>query len=138
MDAAPPGFGCVTATSVPAPGFADPDLFAWLEAAGAGDLDALPFGLIAMAPDGKVDHYNAWEATHTGLSRAHVTGRHFFTAVGRCFDAELVGQRFATEPDLDDILVYVIAFKLMLRNVRLRLLRRAGGRRMYLAIQTRG
>jgi photoactive yellow protein len=79
------------------PGFDAVDLFSWLEAAASRDLNALPFGLIAMAHDGIVEHYNTAEGKLSGLTPERVVGRHFFTSVAPCTDNLMIAHRFATE-----------------------------------------
>ena len=71
-----------------------PDLMNWLEAATPEELDALPFGLIAMAMDGTVEHYNATEAKSAGLRPERVLGRNFFTSVGPCTDNFMIAHRY--------------------------------------------
>lgn len=117
--------------------FAAPDLFGWLEAATPEELDALPFGLITMMLDGTVAHYNAVEAKLAGLRPERVVGRNFFTSVAPCTDNFMIAHRYRSECELDVVIDYVFAFRLMLRKVRLRLMKRPDGRHMYLALQAR-
>jgi photoactive yellow protein len=117
--------------------FNAPDLFAWLEAAAAHDLDTLPFGLVAMAHDGTVEDYNRAEAELTGLTPERVIGRNFFTSVAPCTNNFMVAHRFEAEPEIDASIDYVFTFKLAPMKVRLRLLKRLGSRRMYLAVKKR-
>ena len=77
------------------------DLFNWLEGASPADLDLLTFGVVAMAPDGKVEHYNLAEAKISGLTPERVVGRHFFTAVAPCTNNFMVAHRFETEPEIE-------------------------------------
>jgi len=125
-----------TATAVPAE-FTSPDLFAWLEQASACDLDALPFGLITMDPDGIVTHYNLAESAASGLAPQRVVGRHFFTQVGPCTNNAMVADRFILEPALDAVINYSFTFRMVPRLVKLRLMRQPDGKRMYLALINR-
>jgi photoactive yellow protein len=118
-------------------GFNAPGLFDWLEAAAPIDLDALHFGLIAMAQDGTVEHYNAWEGQLSGLTPERVVGRQFFTSVAPCTNNFMVAHRFETEPEIDDEIDYVFTFRLAPTRVHLRLLKRPGSRRMYMAVEHR-
>ncbi len=117
------------------PDFRSPDLFDWLEAAGAHAVDGLPFGVIAMALDGRVELYNATEAKMANLPRERVVGRHFFTAVAPCTNNFMIAHRFETEAGIDATIDYTFTFRVTPQAVRLRLLKRPGGRRMYLAVQ---
>lgn len=47
-------------------------------------IDALPFGLIRLAPDGTVTAYNAAESAASGLAGTDVLGRNFFRDVAPC------------------------------------------------------
>jgi photoactive yellow protein len=118
--------------------FTMPRLFEWLEGATAAELDALPFGLIAMAPNGMVEHYNLTEARMAGLTPARIVGRHFFTSVAICTNNFMVAHRFEEEPAIDALIDYVFTFVMAPRRVRLRLLKQPSGRQIYLAIEPRG
>ncbi len=113
------------------------DLFNWLEGASPTDLDLLTFGVVAMAPDCNVEHYNLAEAKISGLTPERVVGRHFFTAVAPCTNNFMVAHRFETEAEIDSTIDYVFTFRLAPTKVRLRLMKRPGGRRMYLGIERR-
>ena len=56
-----------TVTAVPT-SLDAPDLLQWLEAVLPEDLDELPFGIIAMAPDCTVQRYNLAESRLSGLT----------------------------------------------------------------------
>lgn len=116
------------------PAFDDADLFHWLIEAEPGQLDRLPFGVISMAVGGIVEHYNLAESRYAGLTPARVIGRNFFTSVGSCTNNFMVAERYATEPDLDATIDYVFTFRIAPQRVRLRMLRRAGAGRMFLAV----
>jgi photoactive yellow protein len=123
--------------SAAATSFAAPDLLQWLELATHADLDALPFGLIAMALDGTVEHYNTAEAKLARLIPEQVVGRNFFTSVAPCTNNFMVARRFEAEPAIDDVVHYVFTFRFAPLKVRLRLLKQPGARRMYLAVEMR-
>ena len=114
-----------------------PNLYDWLAAASDADLDALPFGVVGMAQDGTVEQYNRFEANMASLIPARVIGRHFFTAVAPCTNNFMVAHRFETESEIDDIVDYVFTFKLKPIKVRLRLMKRLDGGRIYLAVAPR-
>lgn len=115
----------------------DPDLFDWLETAAPAAIDALPFGVITLSADGRVVHYGATESRLSGLSQDRVLGRDFFDTVAPCMNNFMVAHRYATEPDLDAVVDYVLTLRMAPRKVKLRLLRRADRPRMYLAIERR-
>ena len=118
-------------------GFSDAGLLDWLEQASADDLDILPFGLIAMSNDGTVEQYNIVEGQMAGLAPKRVIGRNFFTSVAPCTNNFMVAHRFLTEPELNTVIDYVFTFKLAPQTVRLRLMKRLGGKLIYLAVERR-
>jgi photoactive yellow protein len=64
-------------------------------------IDTLPFGLIGVDADGRIDQYNAYESRLSRLSKDRVLGRNFFTEVAPCTAVkEFQGrfERFAAEP----------------------------------------
>ncbi len=115
--------------------FTDPDLLEQLKAADDAFFDALPFGVVAMAEDGKVTSYNRSESKLSGLTPANVVGRHFFSGVAPCMNNFMVAHRFETEPALDDVIDYVFTLRMQPTAVRLRLLKQPDGRRMYLVVE---
>jgi photoactive yellow protein len=115
--------------------FAQPGLLNSLETADAATLDALPFGVVAMAPNGKVISYNIAESRLSGLTPANVVGRHFFSAVAPCTNNFMVAHRFETEAAIDDIIDYVFTLRMQPTRVRLRLLKEAGRSHMFLVVE---
>ncbi len=79
-----------------------------LNAATRETLDALPFGVIGFAADGRVTVYNAFESAGAGLRAANVLGRHLFDEVAPCMNNFMVAQRFEDEATLDATLPYVL------------------------------
>lgn len=118
-------------------GFTMPGLFAWLEAASAGELDGLRFGVIAMADDATVEQYNSAESNISALTPERVIGRNFFTSVAPCTNNFMVAHRFTSEAELDVMIDYVFTYRIAPLSVRLRLLKQPGARRMYLAVEKR-
>jgi photoactive yellow protein len=113
------------------------DLLQWLEAASPDDLDELAFGVIAMAPDGTVQRYNLAESRLSGLTPARVIGRNMFTSVATCINNAMVGGRFESDREIDDVIDYVFTFRMAPVKVRLRLMKHPRARFMYLAIEPR-
>lgn len=112
-----------------------PDLIDALESLDADGLDALEFGVVAMAPDGFVVGYNDAESALSGLAKDRVIGRHFFSAVAPCTNNFMVSHCYETETDLDRIIDYVFTLRMKPRKVKLRMLKRVGARSMYLAVR---
>ena len=106
-----------------------------LESMNASERDALPFGVVGFAADTVVQVYNATEARMAGLDPAAVIGVPFFDAVGQCMNNFMVAQRFEDEPDIDDIIPYVLTLRMRPTRVRLRMLATAGIPRRYILIE---
>lgn len=98
-------------------------------------LDAQPFGVIGLDPEGIVQFYSAAESRMAGLSAERVVGRHFFTAVAPCMNNFMVAQRFEDEAELDETVDYVLTLRMRPTRVKLRLLKSAGVSRRYVLIQ---
>lgn len=117
--------------------FTDPGLFDWLERATVIELDALPYGVIAMSLDGTVEAYNLAESKLAGLSPERVIGKNFFSNVAPCTNNFMVAHRFQTEADLDAVIDYVLTLRMTPKKVHMRMLRRHDASRMFLVIQRR-
>lgn len=99
------------------------------------DRDALPFGVVGFESDTIVRSYNATEARMAGLDPATVIGVPFFDAVAQCMNNFLVAQRFEDEPEIDDIIPYVLTLRMRPTKVRLRLLAAPHMPRRYILIE---
>jgi photoactive yellow protein len=117
--------------------FAQPGLFESLSEANSAVLDAVPFGVVGMNPDGTVSSYNLFESELAGLEPTTVIGRHFFSQVAPCTNNFMVAGRFETEAAVDDIIDYVFTLRMQPTKVRLRLLKKADQSRMFLAVERR-
>lgn len=106
-----------------------------LDGMGKAARDALPFGVIGFEADTIAQVYNATEARMSGLDPATVMGVPFFEAIGQCMNNFMVAQRFEDEPELDDIVPYVLTLRMRPTKVRLRLLASADVARRYLLIE---
>jgi len=65
-----------------------------LSALTAADIDALPFGYIALAPDGTVRKYNRYEADLARRDPQEVLGRNFFRDIAPCTQVREFEGRF--------------------------------------------
>ncbi|PTM47453.1 photoactive yellow protein [Sphingomonas aerolata] len=99
------------------------------------DHDTLPFGVVGFNADTLVQVYNATEARMSGLDPATVMGVPFFDAVAQCMNNFMVAQRFEDEPEIDDIVPYVLTLRMRPTRVRLRLLAAPGIARRYILIE---
>lgn len=106
-----------------------------LETMGEHGRDTLPFGAVGFAADTIVQTYNAAEARMAGLDRASVIGVPFFDAIAQCMNNFMVAQRFEDEPEIDEIVPYVLTLRMRPTRVRLRLLATAEMSRRYILIE---
>lgn len=106
-----------------------------LEAMSAEDCDQLPFGVVGIDRDGTTRLYNRTEATMAGLDRDSVIGTGFFETVAQCMNNFMVAQRFEDEPDLDEIIPYVLTLRMRPTRVRLRLIARDGAALRFILIE---
>lgn len=90
------------------------------------DRDGLPFGVVGLDKQGLVAIYNATEAQLAGLDVAAVIGVSFFDAIAQCMNNFMVSQRFEDEPELDEIIPYVLTLRMRPTRVRLRLIAAPG------------
>lgn len=106
-----------------------------LDAMSEQERDALPYGVVGFVADTIVQTYNATEARLSGLDPATVIGVPFFEAVAQCMNNFMVAQRFEDEPELDDIVPYVLTLRMRPTKVRLRLLATVEILRRYVLIE---
>lgn len=121
--------GVVVASQFETVGIAD------LTAMEAAERDALPFGTVGLDENGLVVVYNATEARSAGLDPQTVLGFPFFDAVAQCMSNFMVAQRFDDEPDLDEIVPYVLTLRMRPTRVRLRLLAASSQRLKFILIE---
>lgn len=102
---------------------------------GMDQLDALPFGVVGLSPEGVVEIYNTTEAQLAGLQRETVLGTHYFSVTAQCMNNFMVAQRFEDEPEIDAIFDYVLTLRMRPTPVRLRLLKAPSLDRRFILIQ---
>jgi photoactive yellow protein len=98
----------------------DRDLPALL--ASPNDIDALPFGVVVLDADLRVSDYNRAEETLSGLSKAAVLGRPFFTEVAPCMNNYLIADRFRSSETTDETISYVLSVRMRPTPVRIRVI----------------
>ena len=106
-----------------------------LERLGPTGQDALVFGVIGFGADTIAQCYNTTEARMAGLNRDAVLGVPFFDAIAQCMNNFMVAQRFVDEPELDDIIPYVLTLKMRPTRVRMRLLASPAHSLRYILIE---
>ncbi|SFM95864.1 phosphonate transporter [Methylobacterium pseudosasicola] len=98
-------------------------------------LDALPYGVVGLSPEGIVEIYNATEERLAGLSRDGVIGTHYFSSTAQCMNNFMVAQRFEDEPEIDAVIDYVLTLRMRPTPVRLRLMKAPKVDRRFILIQ---
>ena len=101
------------------------------------ELDALPFGVICLDPQGKVLRYNLAEARLARLDRAQVVGKSFFRRIAPCtatpeFEGRVRAFFSGTQPV--ERFGYLFDFKFGAQQVEVELVRVPVNDRVYLLI----
>lgn len=68
----------------------------------AEEIDALPFGFVALAPDGTIRKYNRYEADLARKDPAEVLGKNFFRDVAPCTQVKEFEGRFRSFVESED------------------------------------
>lgn len=90
------------------------------------DYDQLPFGAIALSPDGRIVTYNAAEASFSGLRAADVIGRDYFVEIAPCAQVrEFAGVIERAKPGsiIDRKLIFTFRFVDGWRHAKIRIVR---------------
>lgn len=101
------------------------------------ELDALPFGVICLDPDGKVLRYNLAEARLARLDRARVVGKNFFRRIAPCTATpEFEGRvrAFFAGTQQVDRFTYLFDFKFGAQTVEIETVRVPVNDRVYLLV----
>jgi photoactive yellow protein len=114
--------------------FEEPELHERLDAAADSDLDAVGFGIVRMAQEGRVVFYNERESIYSGLRPERVLGKNFFTDVAPCTNNSLIAERLLVAPALDAQIEYTLTFRMRPTPVRLRLLRSPASPWLYFLV----
>lgn len=122
----------------PAPPAFEPDI---VDEYSDDELDAQPFGVIGLDPDGTILRYNLYESRFARLDRNQVIGRNFFAEVALCTRTEAFEGRFRElireanpAPVRFD---YIFDFKFGAQEVSIEMLKAPGVDRYYLMINRR-
>ena len=95
--------------------FSSPELLDWLQAAPEAEVNALPFGVVALDGDGRACMYSDYESRQAELRRDEVLNCIFFEQIAPCMNNLMVAGRFAdarhSSSPLDATLDYVLAFR---------------------------
>ena len=95
-----------------------------------------PFGIIAMAKDGTVEHYNTPGVQNGGpVSRTRSWADTSSPPVAPCTNNYMVAQRFESEDELDAIIDYVFTLRMRPTKVKLRMLKSASKPKQYLLVE---
>lgn len=115
-------------------GFAEIEL-ARLATLSVEQTDMLPYGVVGLDRECRVEVYNRTEASLAGLPPDSVMGSHFFLSTAQCMNNFMVAQRFEDEPELDAVIDYMLTFRMRPTVVRLRLLQGASSLRRYILVE---
>jgi len=110
-----------------------------IDARSDAELDALPFGVIALDPQGIILRYNLYESRFARLDRNQVIGRRFFEEVAPCTRTDAFEGRFRTFVTSDsergvERFDYVFDFKFGAQHVMVEIVRAPRTDRYYLLV----
>ena len=94
-----------------------------LNGSSSSDFNAANFGIVKMDHSGNVTDYNENQAKHTGMPKASVMGKHFFTQVAPCTNNFMVAQKYENGSTIDEKLPYTFTLKMAPTPVNLRLIK---------------
>lgn len=104
----------------------------------ADEIDALPFGLIAVDGDGNIEQYNAYESRLARLSKDRVLGLNFFRDVAPCTAVKEFQGRFerfaAAAGDGAESFDFVFPFAFGRQRVNITFLRRSKSKQVKILI----
>jgi photoactive yellow protein len=103
-----------------------------------GDIDALPFGLIAVDEDGTIRQYNAYESRMARLPKDRVIGRNFFRDVAPCAAVQEFQGRFerfvATDGQGAESFDFVFRFAFGTHHVNITFVRSSRSRQIKILV----
>ena len=101
-------------------------------------IDALPFGLIAVDPDGTIEQYNSYESRLARLPKERVIGRNFFRDVAPCTAVQAFQGRFdrfvAEGGDGSESFEFLFKFPFGVQNVNITFLRSSKNRQIKILV----
>ncbi|MEY2839440.1 MAG: hypothetical protein RJB60_1739 [Pseudomonadota bacterium] len=119
--------------------FDSPELFETLHTMPTLELDALPFGVIGFDREGIIQRYNTHESTMAKFEVGAVLGQHLFIELAPCLNNYLVAGRFedadAQGEALDEVMLYVLSFRMRPTRVSMRLIARPGAPLRFVLVQ---
>ncbi len=92
---------------------------------GSSNINAAGFGVVKMSHDGTVTDYNDIQSKQTGMSKAAVMGKHFFTQVAPCTNNFMVAQKYENNSTIDETVPYTFTLKMAPTPLTLRLIKDA-------------
>ena len=123
------------------PAFDAPGLVAWLKDVDAASLDRLACGALGFDADGTLRQYNTVEAAGSGVDASRLLGQNVFFTVAPCMNNYLVAQRFedalAHDEALDEIVDFVLTWRMRPTHVRLRLVAMPQAPLRYVLVERR-
>ena len=105
------------------------------------DLDALPYGVIALDEEARIVRYNVAEARFARLDRTRVVGRSFFDEIARCTKVPEFHGRYVHLLEIADTPVvrfsFVFAFRFGAQAVDIEMGRSSRARLVYITVNRR-
>jgi photoactive yellow protein len=123
------------------PTFDAPGLAGWLQSIDAAGLDRLGYGALGFDAEGILHQYNRVMSAGTGIAAARLLGQNVFVTVSPCMNNSMVMQRFEDTMNngqaLDEIVDFVLTWRMRPTYVRLRLVASPGQPLRYVLVERR-
>jgi len=103
--------------------FETSDIIKWINEADESSFDKTDFGIIGFDNQNIVKKYNLTEEKYSGLSKKNVLNKNLFLDVAPCMNNYLVSLKFEEKKELDEIIHYILSFKVKPCPVDLRLIK---------------
>jgi photoactive yellow protein len=106
--------------------FEDDNLGERLRTCSTDELNAAPFGIVAVDDDGVVEFYNRYESEMSGVERSEAVGKNFFTQLAPCSNNRIFLGRFkkgVRTGEMDERFNYTFTYKMRPTLVDIRLYR---------------
>lgn len=108
--------------------FNEENLFEKLLNASNSEKDSVSFGIIGMDSNNKIFDYNKVEEGLSSYKKDFVLGKDLFIDIAPCMNNYLVALKFEEREEMDEIIPYILSFKVKPVSVELRLIKKSDKR----------
>jgi photoactive yellow protein len=117
--------------------FYDKEIIDWLSNSSPEELDMADFGIIGFNQKNLIEIHNETEAYLSGYKKEFVLGKNLFIDVAPCMNNYLVALKFEEKDEIDEIIPYILSFKVKPVSVELHLIKKKKLKLNYILIKRR-